>query len=123
MKLDSKDAYRIVPVHPNDYHLLGINWRNHTYIDRTQPFWLRSANKIFNAIADTLAWSLNSQGVRYLLHYLDDFLLLGTPHTHEAQDSLTTALHLLDRLGVPVANHKTEGPTTSLAFLGILRGY
>ena len=29
VKLDIKDAYRIVPVHPSDYHL-GIKWRNHT---------------------------------------------------------------------------------------------
>ena len=28
VKLDVKDAYRIVPVHPSDYHLLGIRWRD-----------------------------------------------------------------------------------------------
>ena len=27
VKLDIKDAYRIVPVHPTDYHLLGVKWR------------------------------------------------------------------------------------------------
>ena len=26
IKLDIQDAYRIVPVHPSDYSLLGINW-------------------------------------------------------------------------------------------------
>ena len=26
VKLDIKDAYRIVPVHPDDYHLLGVKW-------------------------------------------------------------------------------------------------
>ena len=26
VKIDLKDAYRIVPVHPDDYHLLGITW-------------------------------------------------------------------------------------------------
>lgn len=30
VKLDIKDAYRIVPVHPADYHLLGIRWKGHT---------------------------------------------------------------------------------------------
>ena len=33
VKLDIKDAYRIVPVHPTDYHLLGIRWKGHTYAD------------------------------------------------------------------------------------------
>ena len=47
IKLDIKDAYRIVPVHPPDYHLLGIEWKGNTYLDRAQPFGLRSAPKIF----------------------------------------------------------------------------
>jgi len=34
VKLDIRDAYRIVPVHPADYHLLGIRWEGKTYIDR-----------------------------------------------------------------------------------------
>ena len=25
-KVDIKDAYRIIPVHPSDYHLLGMSW-------------------------------------------------------------------------------------------------
>ena len=33
---------------------------------------------------------------------------------------LTTALETLRHLGIPVASNKTEGPTTSLTFLGIL---
>jgi hypothetical protein len=42
-KLDLKEAYRIVPVHPQDYHLLGISWRGQVYLDRALPFGLRSA--------------------------------------------------------------------------------
>ena len=52
VKLDIKDAYRIVPVHLGDYHLLGIEWRGFTYIDRALPFELHSAPKIFNVVAD-----------------------------------------------------------------------
>ena len=120
VKQDIKDAYWIIPVHPTDYHLLGICWKGHTYVDRALPFGLRSAPKIFNAMADSIAWALSCEGIRYLLHYLDDFLFLGAPHTDQGQESLTTALHLLDRLSIPVASHKTDGPTTSLAFLGIV---
>ena len=32
-KLDIKDAYRMVTVHPTDRHLLGIQWQGATYID------------------------------------------------------------------------------------------
>ena len=73
VKLDVKDAYRIIPVHPLDYHLLGIRWRDRTYVDRALPFGLRSAPKFFSAIADLVAWVLDQQGIRHQLHYLDDF--------------------------------------------------
>ena len=73
MKLDIKDAYRLIPVHPDDYHLLGISWRGETYIDRALLFGLRSAPKIFSAVADLVAWVLHQHGIKHQLHYLDDF--------------------------------------------------
>lgn len=38
LKLNIKDAYRIIPIHPADYHLLGISWKGKTYVDRALPF-------------------------------------------------------------------------------------
>ena len=120
VKLDLKDAYRIVPVHPHDHPLLGVTWEGSTYADRSLPFGLRSAPKIFTTVADMLAWAIHCKGVRYILHYLDDFLLLGSPGSLEAEQALSSALHTFNTLGVPVANHKTEGPAMELSFLGIL---
>ena len=54
-KCDLKCAYRMVPVHPDDQHLLGISWRGSTYSDTAPPFGLRSAPKVFSAVANTLA--------------------------------------------------------------------
>ena len=68
VKLDIQDAYRIVPVHPSDCNLLGIHWNGGTYIDRALPFGLRSAPKIFNAVADFIAWVLACNGIHYQLH-------------------------------------------------------
>ena len=120
VKLDLKDAYRLVPVHPHDFQLLGVTWAGQTYLDCALPFGLRSAPKIFNAIADALAWGLFCNGVPHQLHYLDDFLLLGTPNTGQGSAVLHTALSTFDQLGVPVASHKTEGPATAITFLGVI---
>ena len=57
-KLDLKSAYRMVPVHPEDSPLLGIQWKGETYSDQALPFGLRSAPIIFSAVADGLAWTL-----------------------------------------------------------------
>ena len=120
VKMDLKDAYRIIPVHPDDYHLLGVSWQGHTYVDRALPFGLRSAPKIFSAVADFIAWVLHKHGIAHQLHYLDDFLFLGAPHSDEAERVLETVTKVLRMLGIPLAVHKTEGPDTTLIFLGIV---
>ena len=120
VKLDIKDAYRIIPVHPADHHLLGISWRGRVYVDRALPFGLRSAPNFFSAVADVIAWVLYQQGIEFHIHYLDDFLLLGAPDSKQAAEALATIVRMFHVLGIPIASHKTEGPTTALGFLGIL---
>ena len=51
-KFDIQSAYRTVPFHPDDRLLLGMQWNGSLYIDTTLPFGLRSAPKIFCAIAE-----------------------------------------------------------------------
>ena len=118
-KIDLHQAYRIIPVHPDDHPLLGVTWQGQTYIDTALPFGLRSAPKIFSAFTDALAWVLGSTEVKWQLHYLDDFLFLGHPGTQECEQGLCQAMATLGHLSVPIAAHKTEGPSTVLTFLGI----
>ena len=118
-KVDIQDAIRIVPVHPDDRWLLGMQWEGKTYIDSSLPFGLRSAPKIFNTLADVLEWTLSHKGVQWIIHYLDDFLMLGAPGTSQCSQALATTLATCDRLGCPIAPHKTVGPVTLIDFLGI----
>ena len=62
-KLDLKQAYRMVPVHPDDHALMGIRWGTDVYIDTALLFGLHSAPKIFSAVTDALAWVLHCKGV------------------------------------------------------------
>ena len=59
----------MVPVNPDDQPLLAVEWANRIYIDRALPFGLRSAPKIFSAVADTIQWILQHHGISNLLHY------------------------------------------------------
>jgi len=43
-KIGLKDAFRIIPIHPEDWNLLGIQWCQHYYVDMYLSFGLRSAN-------------------------------------------------------------------------------
>ena len=53
-KVDIRNAYRNIPVHPDDRWLLGLSWKGDIFIDTVLPFGLRSAPKIFNSVADAL---------------------------------------------------------------------
>lgn len=102
VKIDLRNAYRIVPVHPQDQHLLAITWEGSTYVDRALPFGLRSASKIFSAVADMIAWALHRSGIRKQIHYLDDFLFMGAPNTEEGAQALSTAYSTLESLLQPI---------------------
>lgn len=119
-KIDIKAAYRLIPVHPSDRPMLGMKWRDSLYIDGMLPFGLRSAPKIFNAVADALEWCIAQKGVEYIFHYLDDFLVMGPPDSATCEESLHILEAICAKLGVPLAPEKRDGPAPVLIFLGII---
>ena len=118
-KIDIKSAHRLVPVHPDDRPLLACKWEGQVFVNSALPFGLKSAPKIFTAVADVIEWCFCEAGVRFVDHYLDDYIILGTPDTMECTRGLETVRAVARELGVPLAEDKCEGPTTKLTFLGI----
>lgn len=117
-KMDIASAYRMVPVHPDDRPLLAVQWAGQVFFDTRLPFGLRSAPKIFTAVADALQWVMKRQGVSWVAHYLDDYITMGPPGADTCAANLEAMLATCARLGVPTAPGKCEGPTSSLVFLG-----
>ena len=62
-KIDIKGAYRIIPVHLDNRPLSGMLWEEQLYVDAALPFGLRSAPKLFNAVADALEWIAKHLGI------------------------------------------------------------
>ena len=119
-KIDFAHAYRNVPVHPYDRLLMGMRWQEAIYIDTVLPFGLRSAPKIFSALADAVEWILLHRLVSHVLHYLDDFFTVGAPQSNQCAHNLDTIICICNKLGFPLATEKIKGPSTLLPFLGIL---
>ncbi len=86
-------------------------------MDTMLPSGLRSAPEIFTAVVDAMEWITRYEGVRVILHYLDDFLVMGAPGTDECAVARDTLVPIFGRLGLPVATEKLEGPDTSLSIL------
>ena len=119
-KIDIKSAFRLLPVHPADRHMLGMWWNDGVFINTCFPFWLRSAPKLFNFLADMLVWIAGQSGLSFLLHYLDDFLTIGSPSSPTFQRNLKVLTQICNYLGVPLTFEKGEGQSTVLSFLGIV---
>lgn len=119
-KIDIRHAFRLCPVRPCDFPLLGYKWLGQYYVDCRLPFGSRSSPFIFNTFAGVLWWIIvNVLFIPYIIHYLDDFFFAATSK-EVCKSYRDRILALFATLGVPVAEDKLEGPDTSLTFLGIL---
>lgn len=118
-KTDIQDSYRLVPIHPSDYNLMGIYFNGFYYIDRCLQMGCASACKIFDSFSKALLWIATTKlGILNCVYLLDDFLFIQGPE--EPSDLyLSRFLAMCADVGVPIAHHKTVHSTTKLTFLGI----
>ena len=80
-KVDLRSDFHLTPVRPEDWNLLGLQWRKQFYINTCcMPFGIKSVPFLFNQLANAMHWSLRyNHSVHHLLHYLDDFFTAGSP--------------------------------------------
>ena len=125
-KSDIESAFHIFPINKEDWELLGMLWDEKYYVDMFLPFGLRSAPFKFNNLSLAIAWILLYKcPISYVDFILDDFLVMESPAKHPPYDQprrviLNSLLLTLKNLGIPISFHKTEGPSKTLHFLGIL---
>lgn len=56
-KTDIKNAFRIIPISPNDYGLLGMKWRGSFYYDRCMPIGCSSSCLTFETSSAAVEWA------------------------------------------------------------------
>ena len=118
-KTDVRNAFRIIPIHPSDHPLLGLQWKGQWYYDRCLPMGCSSSCKTFECLSTAMEWiARNKLGIPHILHILDDFLIIGES-TPDCQAKLQRFLLFCEEIGVPTALEKTEGPSSVLTFAGI----
>jgi hypothetical protein len=110
-----KDAFRIVPVSPHDYHLLGFTWRGQFYYKHCLPMGAKSSCQIFEQLSTALQWvMLNRWKAGGMSHILDDFFFMGPPNSQKCRKDLEIFLALCGRINIPVNMEKTFGPVTRI---------
>ena len=119
-KTDLKSAFRLIPIHSDDWNLLGVYWKAHYYVDLYLPFGLRSSPYIFNQLSDALEWILkNNYGLQHVIHILDDFFV-AEPSRVGCLKTFNTLLKVFMSLWAPLVASKTLGPSQVLEFMGIV---
>ncbi|XP_062588444.1 uncharacterized protein LOC134250110 [Saccostrea cucullata] len=119
-KMDLSSAFRLIPIHPSDFCLLGIRIDDKYYIDKCMPFGCSIACSTFEKFSSFLHWLVSNRAhSSNIIHYLDDFLFAGKADTPNCSQLSEIFQSTCEELGVPINAKKTEGPTTMLSFLGL----
>lgn len=119
-KTDVESAFRLLPIHPDSYYLLGFHFQGAYFYDKCLPMGCSISCRYFEMFANFIEWVIKFEsGSNFVIHYLDDFLFLGPRDSNTCSILLNTFLHFSRKFGIPIAREKTVAPTTSLQFLGI----
>ena len=119
-KIDIKHAYRLIPVRPDQWPLLGYCWEGEYYYDMVLPFGLRSSASIFNKFADLVRWIIiNKYNSENVVNYSDDYLLVCSKILITAHQQLNVVIGAFHDLDIPLAEEKIMGPVHKLPYLGI----
>jgi hypothetical protein len=117
-KLDLKDAYLNVPIHPESQKYLRFAFQGQVYQFQALSFGLNVAPMVFTRLAHTLSAHFDSQGV-FLLPYLNDWIVHHPDHQILLYHR-TLVLRTLESAGFKLNLLKSElTPTQDIEFLGI----
>lgn len=123
-KLDLKDAFKHIPIHPGDWHMMGFSWPNAAgvnmyYFSKVLSFGLRSAPALFDRYARCLPlfWKLEG-GKSGLVRYVDDFLIVASD-LQVCNNDLDVLVATCKKSGFTIQPSKVTPPAKVIQFLGI----
>lgn len=118
-KYDIKDAFRIVPIHKEDWQMLGMKHKGAYFVDTVLPMGCGTSCAIFQSLTRAICWMMKKICPEVeIFGYLDDFLLCS-PDLTSSKIHMKAFEDLCQQLGVPLAAEKTQGPSQKMVFLGI----
>ena len=89
-KCDVKSAFRLLPIHPDDYELVGFTFQNKYYFDKAMPFGCSVSCATWEKFSSFIEWAVQTGAQRGLsIHYLDDYLFVGLRGQETAKASHT----------------------------------
>ena len=119
VKVDLKDAYFLVPVHPDHHRFLQFQRLGQTYQFCCLPFGLSCASRVFTKLMKPVVSFLRERGMRLII-YLDDILVISSSQ-EEAREYVLLIRDLFSSLGLIINEKKSQlVPSQEVVFLGYL---
>ncbi len=118
-KSDISEAFRLLPLHRDVYHLMGFTWKGANYYDLCLLMGCAISCKLFSIFSDAIMFAVKKLGAKNTVKILDDFLFVEL-FKDQCSLSLDIFLKLCVEAQIPTAQLKTVGRQTSLVFLGVL---
>jgi hypothetical protein len=121
-KLDIRSAYKLCPIRRSQWPLYAVKFEGFYYFQTKLAFGSRSSPKQFSGLSEAIHFiATHNYGIEELLFMLDDFLAINQSGLLlEAHHTLALLTHIFGKLGIPLNPEKTEGPVTTLQFMGVI---
>jgi hypothetical protein len=83
-KMDIKSAFRLLPVYPGDFNLLGFKIDSDYFINKCMPMGCSISCSTFEKFSTFLHWlTTKESNSENLDHYLDDFFFAGKANSND----------------------------------------
>lgn len=118
-KLDLKDAYWHVPLHPSAQKYLTFKLGRRKFKWKVVPFGLKTAPYIFSKIMSTVVKYIRKKYNIIIFNYLDDILILAEEF-HKCESHIKKVIKILENLGWCISFNKSViRPVQDIGFLGV----
>jgi hypothetical protein len=118
-KCDIETAFRVLPLHPSSYPLMGFEWNGFYYYDMCLPMGCSVSCRFFEAFSQALQWILQTKfKLNGITHILDDFMFVAKSQK-ECNRKLNHFFALAEWLNVPIKHSKTCHPHTNMVAHGL----
>ena len=106
-KTDIENAFRLLPIHPSDRHLLGFSCPSADgspifFVDACLPMGLSISCQTFERFSTALQWIMENRFSSSLSHIIDDFCFVGPPLSGSCASGLNSFLEICADIGVPI---------------------
>lgn len=103
--IDVKDAYFTIPIHPDHYKYLRLEWNSTLFEFLCLSFGLSSAPRAFTKVLKPFVGSIRNKGIRLVI-YLDDMAIISSSCEHSSQEA-AIVVQILESLGFIINKEKS----------------